>query len=231
MPRTIDAIILAVSTALILASCSSDGGSTDGSADSETHWESALNVCQSDGDCASGLSCLCGVCTKVCAPSSNDCSALGQSASCVAPSGGLPSRCSSAIPSAAGGLCLAPCRNDGECAQQGRDLTCAGAGYCVSNVDTSATDAGTHRDASTTPDAGLDASADTTDPNCHIDCFGGLACENGVVYQIDYGAMPCSVGDVCTRHQVGTCSNGCAAPGIDGIIDAGSGWDQICNSP
>ena len=69
------------------------------------------------------------------------------------------------------------------------------------------------------------------DSGCHIDCFGGVSCENGEVYQLSYGAKPCSAGASCGPGTLmGTCEYGCREDYQEhvGEGDVGAGWENAC---
>lgn len=89
-------------------------------------------------------------------------------------------------------------------------------------------------------DADADGPTDATDgdgedPNCHTDCFGGLACEDGEVSRFEFGAKPCWAGQTCGQDYVGTCENGCAKSYIDEYElnadagDTGDYWTVMCS--
>src|SRR5262245_17360756 len=65
--------------ALVLSACSTTHPPDQGNG--ETHFL-FLAACNADGDCGNSLSCLCGVCTKICADAES-CSSLDDDASCV----------------------------------------------------------------------------------------------------------------------------------------------------
>jgi hypothetical protein len=116
-PRNALAWIFALVSVLLLAlSCSSHPESTDGS---ETHF---LTNC--DATCASGLQCVCGVCTKPCADDSV-CTTLG--ASCTPLAARVAERRCDATAGAA--VCDAGCLETSDCAALGADFVCTN-GYC-----------------------------------------------------------------------------------------------------
>lgn len=109
---------VAVLAWLAVACGATDGPRTGG----QTNW---LRACESDAQCGSGLTCLCGACTKVCEASDASCAAL-PGASCVtADDSGAIAVCGGALPPVAG-LCLPRCGAD-ECA---RGTACI-AGVCA----------------------------------------------------------------------------------------------------
>lgn len=97
--------------------------------DSESHF---LRDCAMP--CLGGLECVCGVCTKPCAETS-ECSGLAASAVCAA----VPAWCSSGSRA-----CDVACLRDDECGRTGAGLTCV-QGHCREKA---ATDAGSGSDAS-----------------------------------------------------------------------------------
>lgn len=66
---------------------------------------------------------------------------------------------------------------------------------------------------------------DTYDPFCHWDCFGGLECEDGVVYEHEAAPVPCDEWTGrCPRYAVGTCPDGCGDRRPSGSAD----WERYC---
>ena len=102
---------------LTLGLTSSCGGSSRAGTDSHTHW---LGHCTSDADC-DGLSCLCGICSKVCAEA-DECAELGDGASCK-----VPLACGSDDSEQTS--CQKACESDAECKVFAPDQVCY-EGYC-----------------------------------------------------------------------------------------------------
>jgi hypothetical protein len=98
--------------------CAQDAASTG---NSNTNW---LKGCEADGDCGSGLTCLCGTCTLACETNS-ECGTLGGSASCAS-AAAKTAACSTAMPPSKS-LCLQNCSGGGTCAAGRRCV----AGACV----------------------------------------------------------------------------------------------------
>ena len=92
------------SGALLLPSCET----TDPGAGSNTNW---LRSCESDGECGEGLSCTCGVCSRVC---EDDCSLLPDAECAPLGSARLRTQCGDA--EAPSGLCLPVCVDSASCA-------------------------------------------------------------------------------------------------------------------
>ena len=112
MSATLRITLAALATALLCA-CSS--GSGDGPVlDSNSNW---LTVCDLDGECVDGLSCLCGVCTAECDESAS-CHDLHERSACApADDTAAVDVCGEpeATEPAPRGLCLPECDDDGDC--------------------------------------------------------------------------------------------------------------------
>src|SRR6187549_2332859 len=79
--------------------------------DSHTNW---LRTCESDSECGTGLSCVCGVCTARC--SNDEACSSAPGASCVlAESPGAVAVCGGEAPPALG-MCLPTCAVPSDCA-------------------------------------------------------------------------------------------------------------------
>ena len=87
--------------------------------DSETHW---LKSCAANADCASGLSCVCGTCTRTC--TADGCSDLGATAKCLTPTPSVAATSCATPPTTA--ICTAACTADADCAARGSALHCIG---------------------------------------------------------------------------------------------------------
>lgn len=60
-------------------------------------------------------------------------------------------------------------------------------------------------------DTGLGGLPDTFDPNCHWDCFFGITCIDGVVWQQVHAPVPCERWTgMCPQIERGRCSEGCS---------------------
>lgn len=104
---------------LLAAACSPTPEPQTGS---ESHF---LEACRSD-ECASGLSCLCGLCTAACDPSLG-CSIAGQASTCVPVTERGANFSCDIDPS--GGFCDVPCASASDCAGLGSTFFCLG-GFC-----------------------------------------------------------------------------------------------------
>ncbi len=112
------AVALALSSALGCYEASNGPGS------GETHF---LRGCSEDVGCASGLECVCGVCTVRC-DDNNTCKDQNELASC------RPSDCSEER------ICDVECVNDGDCTVLGSDYTCKNKHCRFQLVDIKTTD-------------------------------------------------------------------------------------------
>jgi sulfatase modifying factor 1 len=110
-----NASLLCVVWSLALAVSSCGGESTGPQSGSESHF---LGSCARTADCAAGLECRCGLCTRPCA-APTECASLGRPATCL-DNVALSSSCS-----ATGGICVPSCTTSAECGA----LTCR-AGTC-----------------------------------------------------------------------------------------------------
>jgi hypothetical protein len=54
------------------------------------------------------------------------------------------------------------------------------------------------------------------DESCHLDCFGGLQCEDGVIYESLSGPIPCweQSGMFCPVTERRQCERGCRTDGV-----------------
>lgn len=60
-------------------------------------------------------------------------------------------------------------------------------------------------------DTGPPGAPDTFDPSCHWDCFFGVTCTDGVVWEQIHAPVPCSAWTgMCPRRQLGRCTEGCS---------------------
>jgi hypothetical protein len=65
------------------------------------------------------------------------------------------------------------------------------------------------------PDRPADVPPDF-DPGCHYDCFGFVACKDGVVTEWVHAPVPCAQWNgECPHRQVGQCQRGCGAERMD----------------
>ncbi|MGM0558674.1 MAG: hypothetical protein ACQEVA_19970, partial [Myxococcota bacterium] len=72
---------------------------------------------------------------------------------------------------------------------------------------------------------------ETSDPNCHYDCFAHYTCENGEVYWQSGGPIPCEVGgaELCTKgDKVGDCQEGCRIDEDELPSNGPDGWPIMC---
>lgn len=46
--------------------------------------------------------------------------------------------------------------------------------------------------------------------SCHVDCWGGISCRNGIAYGSFAGAQPCSSGTSCKSYPLYQCQKGCS---------------------
>jgi hypothetical protein len=152
-----------------VAACSSDQLASD----SKSNW---LRQCVTRSDCASGLSCVCGICTKACnsTPACN-----GQSnvhAMCVNPiAADLSAMCQSE-PAAGPLVCLQPCSPSIECGAKQR----CSHGLCVSALDADGGGPGSSGiSGGSSPavfDAGVTSATDAGPDGGTCDCNAGLVC-------------------------------------------------------
>lgn len=60
-------------------------------------------------------------------------------------------------------------------------------------------------------DTGPPGAPDTFDPHCHWDCFLGVTCIDGVVYQQIHAPVPCAAWTgMCPQRVLGRCTEGCS---------------------
>ncbi|HEX4475352.1 MAG TPA: hypothetical protein VH142_09765, partial [Polyangiaceae bacterium] len=139
---------------------------------SNSNW---LEECAVSGDCATGLECFCGVCTKACT-ASTDCAAAPSGTSCIAAS-------SAASCSSSGSACVAQCSTNADCSSFGAGATCA-SGVCKKATKTTEPqgDAGTTGTGSHFLDVCLAAS----------DCSNGYTCDCGVCTKACTATSDCS---------------------------------------
>ncbi|WP_437632397.1 alpha/beta hydrolase family esterase [Sorangium sp. So ce854] len=116
-------LLASVTGAVLLAPGCRDIGPQTGS---ETNF---LTSC--DAGCGDGLSCICGVCTRVCS-AADECAALASGAACVA----VAERPAEAACAAADGaaFCDLSCGDDAGCAPLGASFRCQG-GFCRERDD------------------------------------------------------------------------------------------------
>lgn len=72
---------------------------------------------------------------------------------------------------------------------------------------------------------------ETSDPNCHYDCFAHYTCEDGEVYWQPGGPIPCDIGGEgsCTKgHKVGDCEEGCRIDANELPGNGPDGWPVMC---
>lgn len=134
--------------------CASCGGTSRTGTDSQTHW---LGQCESDQDCG-GLSCVCGICTRLC-DNSPACDDFAETASCLA--------VESCDPHEAASACGVLCESNAECSAVGPNLECRG-GQC----------AGRSADPVPGPCAAMDARSNGDDCVQVVGyAFNGVSCE------------------------------------------------------
>jgi hypothetical protein len=116
--RTSATLLLCLVTAVLGLSCAPP--TPEPQSGSESHF---LETC--DEPCATGLTCVCGVCTVAC-DSGTSCSAVATAASCVA---SADRAAASACEAASGGFCDVPCAASSDCGPLGPSFFCLG-GFC-----------------------------------------------------------------------------------------------------
>jgi hypothetical protein len=151
---TLTIVVLTIAFALTVGAC------LDAGEDEQSAGLSLYEACDDQSTCKPGLSCLCGVCTRLC---SEGPAACGDVADCVP---GDQTGCSDSLASESG-ICQRTCENDTSCEDPRAQFTCAsasGANVCQrTDPDAPLRDP----DADTEMDAGSDASD-----------VEGLTCEN-----------------------------------------------------
>jgi hypothetical protein len=107
----------ALSIGVLLVAAALGCGRTTAQTGSESHF---LDTCL-EGNCGTGLSCICGTCTRTCT-TSDDCSTLAKASTCVELAD-LPNgqNCST---SAVQPVCDVACSADADCGAAGSDLRC-----------------------------------------------------------------------------------------------------------
>lgn len=96
---------------------------------------------------------------------------------------------------------------------------------------TDATDTADATDSEDDPPDTRDDEEETTDPNCHYDCFTHYTCEDGVVYFQQGGPIPCDIGgsELCDRgYEVGECEDGCRSDTFFPDPSGPDGWPIMC---
>ncbi len=116
--RTSGSFILCLLAAVLGLSCAPPA--SEPQSGSESHF---LETC--DEPCATGLSCVCGVCTVAC-DSGTSCTGVAAAASCVA---SADRSAASVCESASGGFCDVPCTASSDCSTLGPSFFCLG-GFC-----------------------------------------------------------------------------------------------------
>ena len=101
---------------LVLVLCACNG--TMDAARSDDKW---LDVCRKDADCASGMICECGVCSKHCSKDL-DCGMLSPSAVCA---GSIPATSLCEVSSKLEPLCVIECASDSDCTALGDRGVCS----------------------------------------------------------------------------------------------------------
>lgn len=168
-------LFFGVSAALAFTFC---GGQAVDSGSSESHF---LSPCEAS--CATGLSCICGICTKPCETAA-DCTSLSGRATCTASTG-----CDSSQPS----ICDAVCQSAADCSALGAGYDCVN-GRCrealIRDADAGTLSCGEREQLASEHVANALASADLTcavdadcetisiDSLCHAAC-GALVSTNG----------------------------------------------------
>lgn len=202
MTRFKVAVFLACSITFCFTGC--DDGPTS-STDGKTSW---LHACDATAQCAGGLVCICGVCTKPCTGSA-ECSSLGPTAVCGS-GNDLTAVCGSDRPST--GLCVA--------GSEGGTASLPDAGH-GSKRDAEVNEASTRDDGSGENDA---APASDGPSNGDATGFSDGSGEN----DRDAGGSQTDVG--ATHHDGGTASHDGAVPVETGVACAGDDdHDGVCN--
>jgi len=192
--------------AALLGGC---GGQAESSRDGAPHW---LALCTDDGECGTGLECLCGRCTIKC-DRTKDCSADGAELACVPTSGcdSVASLCERPAPTDGGGAGAGSDDNSNtvcpraleEYAVLGAcdavDLDCAGAAFY--------------------DDCGCGCRAASSEPRCgNAVIEGDEECDDGNG----------SNSDACTNDcALAACGDGYVQP--DEVCDGGSDCGPNCN--
>jgi hypothetical protein len=185
--------------------------------DSQTHW---LRECSSDRDCGS-LSCICGVCSRLCDDDSS-CATAGKTAFCGQASQ-LKSASTCRPKSKPPALCLIGCGKDAECAQANGSLACDD-GVCLPREAPApaALDAGADsgQTAQGTPDSSLtDSSTTSMDAGSSTDA----ALPDASLMDSSTTSMDSSIPriDAGTMTDAASASDASLADGSTTMIDAG----------
>lgn len=138
-PRRVESRPAACALALLVflpAACLDKSERLDPRVDSESHF---LRGCESSSECSDGRTCLCAICTKVCA-SDAECQANvsddGREVACVAPGTRFACGAAASTPAA---MCVATCEVPGDC---GTGFDCK-TGACVPTPPPPASSLGT----------------------------------------------------------------------------------------
>lgn len=105
-------------------------------------------------------------------------------------------------------LCVS-CDEDDDPGDAAVDALGVDAGPVDPSVDTGP--AGTPDTFDPSVDTGPPGRPDTFDPSCHYDCFFGVTCIDGVVWEQIHAPVPCaSWTGMCPRRELGRCTEGCS---------------------